>query len=917
MVKKKVDARIRTLIENGVALRHRTMFVIVGDRGRDQVVNLHYMLSKCRVRARPNVLWCYKKELGFSSNRKQRARKLNKDIKRGIRQPDEENPFELFIGATDIRYTFYRDTDKILGQTFGMCVLQDFSAITPNILARTIETVEGGGIVVLLIKTLDSLKQLYTMAMDVHSRYRTEAHANIVGRFNERFMLSLAYCKTCLVVDDELNILNISSHARTITKVNFENPASTQKEGGEAGENKVVLFENDHILSEKELELRELVISLRETQPIGSLVAMAKTLDQAKALLTFAEAISEKSLKATVALMAGRGRGKSAALGISLACAIAFGYSNIFVTAPSPENLRTVFEMAVKGFVALGYKEHVDFETIESPNANLHHAVVRINVFKTHRQTIQYLLPQDAHKLSQCELLVIDEAAAIPLPLVQRLIGNYLVFISSTVNGYEGTGRALSLKLIRQLREHSAAAHITALSQNNTSVQSFSKAHNPNALVDPTSSSSTSLVAASAHVASNLKGRTLREVTLSEPIRYAENDPVERWLNDLLCLNCSVHVPKLLRSAGGGGVPHPSACDLYYVDRDTLFSHHKASEAFLQRMVALYVSSHYKNTPNDLQLMSDAPQQHLFVLLGPVSTATAIPDILCVIQVAFEGEVTASQYIRHTARGALPSGDLIPWCISQQFQNSEFASLSGARVVRIAVHPELQGMGYGSRAIQLLTAYYEGKLTAIDEDVSDDDAEATLGKRKASEAADQDRQGKKLKNDEAEGKKEDGALTTTSQSTLLTEVIAPRKDLPPLLSPLSDRRPETLQWLGVSFGLTRELHGFWSKLGFVPLYIRQTINDVTGEHTCVMLRGLSSEQAKAAALSSGILHSGDSARPRWLASFHDDFRRRLTSLAGFDFRHLSSMLLLDVLQVNFLSPFFLSLTSLKYYLQLY
>jgi N-acetyltransferase 10 len=53
----------------------------------------------------------------------------------------------------------------VLGQTFGMLVLQDYEAITPNLLARTIETVEGGGIVVLLLKTMTSLKQLYTMSM--------------------------------------------------------------------------------------------------------------------------------------------------------------------------------------------------------------------------------------------------------------------------------------------------------------------------------------------------------------------------------------------------------------------------------------------------------------------------------------------------------------------------------------------------------------------------------------------------------------------------------------------------------------------------------------------------------------------------------------------------------------------------------
>ena len=55
--------------------------------------------------------------------------------------------------------------------------------------------------------------------------------------------------------------------------------------------------------------------------------------------------------------------------------------------------------------------------------------------------------------LAQAELLVIDEAAAIPLPLVRKMLGSYLVFMSSTVNGYEGTGRSLSLKLLDSLRK--------------------------------------------------------------------------------------------------------------------------------------------------------------------------------------------------------------------------------------------------------------------------------------------------------------------------------------------------------------------------------------------------------------------------------------------------------------------------------
>lgn len=65
-MRKKVDSRIRTLVENCVKQKQRSLFVIVGDKGRDQVVNLHYMLSKTVVKARPSVLWCYKKELYLS-----------------------------------------------------------------------------------------------------------------------------------------------------------------------------------------------------------------------------------------------------------------------------------------------------------------------------------------------------------------------------------------------------------------------------------------------------------------------------------------------------------------------------------------------------------------------------------------------------------------------------------------------------------------------------------------------------------------------------------------------------------------------------------------------------------------------------------------------------------------------------------
>ena len=55
--------------------------------------------------------------------------------------------------------------------------------------------------------------------MDVHSRFRTEAHQVVQPRFNERFILSLNNCKTCMAIDDELNILPITQHIKEIEEV--------------------------------------------------------------------------------------------------------------------------------------------------------------------------------------------------------------------------------------------------------------------------------------------------------------------------------------------------------------------------------------------------------------------------------------------------------------------------------------------------------------------------------------------------------------------------------------------------------------------------------------------------------------------------------------------------------------------------
>ncbi|XP_072945404.1 RNA cytidine acetyltransferase [Epargyreus clarus] len=757
MVKKKIDNRIRVMIENGVKLGHRTMILLVGDKSRDQVPILYDMLVKSTVKARPTVLWCYKnKDEAISNHGRKRAKK----IAAGKLEVSEESLFDAFRVATTIHGRYYSESHAMLGQTYGVCVLQDFEALTPNLMARTIETVEGGGLIIFLLKTMDSLRQLHSITMDVHSRFKTEAHDTVVNRFNERFLLSLADNPRCLVLDDALNVLPISSKTAQVEPVDASPERVNPK-------------------------LTELVSSLSDTPPAGPLVALCRTYDQATALVALINTLADKQSRPPHCLTAARGRGKSACLGLAVAAAVSLGYVNVYVTSPHPENLITLFEFLLKGLDACLYQEHIDYNIIRSTNPDFKKAIVRINIARNSRQTVQYITPDDHSLLSAADLVLVDEAAAIPLVHVSAAATKApLALLSSTVSGYEGTGRALSLKLFAQLQsKHNAPPPIK----------------------------------------------------LDEPIRYRSNDPVERWLNSLLCLEAPPPAP-------GAGAPPPAACELLRVNRDALFCYHKAAEAFLHRLVAIYVASHYKNSPNDIQLLADAPAHCLFVLLAPTPPqSTSMPEVLCVIQMCLEGNISDKSVKDSLGRGRKAAGDLIPWNICEQFGDRDFPKLAGARIVRIATHPSYQRMGYGKRALQQLAAYYSGDIPCLDEADSDDDDAQTNGKT----------------------------------SSLQTENIVPRTKPPTLLKRLSEVRAEHLDYLGTSFGLTEELLKFWKSQKYVPVYLSQKANELTGEHSCIMLRALPASA--------------------WLSAYSADFRKRFSRLLSRSFRKLSAPLALATL----------------------
>ena len=117
------------------------------------------------------------------------------------------------------------------------------------------------------------------MSMDCHDRFRTDAHATLVPRFNERFILGLSQCAACLVLDDELNILPISSK--------FGSGSSGGRSGGavDASCSDQAVAAAVAAADAGGKELAALVRSLADTQPAGALVAACKTLDQVSAPL--------------------------------------------------------------------------------------------------------------------------------------------------------------------------------------------------------------------------------------------------------------------------------------------------------------------------------------------------------------------------------------------------------------------------------------------------------------------------------------------------------------------------------------------------------------------------------------------------------------------------------------------------------
>lgn len=233
-------------------------------------------------------------------------------------------------------------------------------------------------------------------------------------------------------------------------------------------------------------------------------------------------------------LTADRGRGKSSALGIAAGNLMSTEQKNILITAPAIEQTEQCFKHASK-----------NIEVAESHPYQLTAKTGGLIRFQAVDQIIR--------EHTDADLLMVDEAAAIPAPQLKILAERYSrIVFSSTVHGYEGCGRGFELRfkpVLQTLRPQARYLH------------------------------------------------------LNQPIRWQQGDYLERfWFNVMLMNNTETppdtpctnnDTPQFVQLQPAQLVQQPD---------------------LLHQLFELLINAHYQTSPDDLVRLLDAPQSRIFVL---------------------------------------------------------------------------------------------------------------------------------------------------------------------------------------------------------------------------------------------------------------------------------------------------------------
>lgn len=312
-------------------------------------------------------------------------------------------------------------------------------------------------------------------------------------------------------------------------------------------------------------------------------------------------------------LTADRGRGKSSALGIAAAQLMQQQNKNIWVTATQFNTIEQVFNHAQR--LLPGYKatrNQLQFKTSTLTFKSLDTLLVEHN---------------------SADILLIDEAAAIPVDILIQLTKKFSrIVFSTTIHGYEGSGRGFEIRFKNKLN--------------------------------------------------NLKP-DYKTIHLDEPIRWHNNDVLEKFWFNTLCYNKTTASDIRLSN-------DPILCR--HLTKKELIS----SPSMLADIFSLLMDAHYQSSPDDIQRLLDSPESECFIL-------SQNNNILGVAQINQEGGATLAPLCQDISAGTRRvKGHLVAQNIANFYHNVAFCSIPQWRISRIAIHPNLQSNNLGRQLVSFI-----------------------------------------------------------------------------------------------------------------------------------------------------------------------------------------------------------------------
>jgi tRNA(Met) cytidine acetyltransferase len=399
---------------------------------------------------------------------------------------------------------FERSAD-LLGRTRDTVVVDIREACQPNVLGRAVGAVDGGGLLVLLTPPLADWPDERD-GFDERLAAPPATVDEVTGHFRTRLVKTLRTHPGVAIYDAD---------AEQVVRDGSTDPPPAPE---------------------------------HSVEPVGPTVPAEAAFPASvyEACLTGDQGEAVNALEAlrsdgqAVVLEADRGRGKSSAAGLA-AAGLALKGRDVLVTAPRYRNAAEVFARTRDLLTAEGAVEHIDDETTPQ---DVRTADGRVRFCRAGGVTA---LPGDP------DVVVVDEAAALPVHVLESFLSAPAVAFATTILGYEGAGRGFTVRFRDRLAE---------------------------------------------------SDHELTDVTLGDPIRYAAGDPVEVWAFRALLLDASPPVSQVVADAG------PDTTEYRTLPPADLLE----DERLLRETVGLLVLAHYRTEPDDLARLLDAPNVHVRAL---------------------------------------------------------------------------------------------------------------------------------------------------------------------------------------------------------------------------------------------------------------------------------------------------------------